>query len=178
MRAREGCPEPECGRRPCLRTGLPLQEQALPVLALQRLDPLRDPPPSRSVLTGLPTPTQRPPLKTYGAILFVFCLSRPGKYQFNRLFPLTECQIQESRSDSRAFEILSSEKSFAVLAENSVERTVWVKAINDAKRAHLDSLGIAHGKEEVRSPLVLDLPPSSSLSAEYVMGWTYTISIT
>jgi len=65
-----------------------------------------------------------------------------GKYQFNRIIQLATCKVQESTTDHKAFEVLSAEKSFAVLAESMQERDQWVLDIRQTQKTYREEKGI------------------------------------
>jgi hypothetical protein len=55
--------------------------------------------------------------------------------------------VQESKTNNLAFEILSSEKSFAVMAGTIGEKADWVREINDTIRSAREAAGLTPSSE-------------------------------
>ena len=87
-----------------------------------------------------------------------------GTYTFNRGIDLLTCtvKIHESKDTKNAFEVFGSEKSFVVIAPNTVVQNEWLYAIKTAKAIMVGSTVEEMEKNAVEVAAPLWVPDSES----------------
>lgn len=99
------------------------------------------------------------------------------QYQFNRIMMLSDCFLRESREDSRSFELLTGEKSFALWCDTVEQTKEWVRALRDAIQGAREAIGLKPGdmRDMVKAPLwVQESDVTVCNVCQEAFGWAIT----